>query len=162
MKLVRGSYHQGNALIFGNNAGYQCTAIALAALIFSSLFPVSEWRTHDADQILLYGNSLYSNVIHESYQGNPWFLMASELPQHASYMDLSYRIGYQVDMIHGVSRNSIDDHEFLAVSLQVHSGFIVSNFVLLILDEITVALMCNPTTGIRLQGMLQRSQHQMA
>ena len=77
------------------------------------------------------------------------FLMASELPQHASYMDLSYRIGYQVDMIHGVSRNSIDDHEFLAMSLQegIHSGFIVSNFVLLTLDEITVALKCNQSTG---------------
>ena len=49
MKSVAGSYHQGNTLIYGSN-GYQCTANALAALIFSSLFTVSEWRTHDGPQ----------------------------------------------------------------------------------------------------------------
>ena len=50
VKSVVRYYHQGNALIFGNSVGYQCTA--LAALNFSSLFAVSEWhewRTHDVD-----------------------------------------------------------------------------------------------------------------
>ena len=70
MKPFAGHYHQENALIFGNNAGYQCTANALVALLFSSLFAVFEWRTHDVDQILLYGDLLFSNVILDRYQGN--------------------------------------------------------------------------------------------
>ena len=45
MKSVDGSYHHDNALIFGINAWYQCRPIALAALIFSLLFAVSEWGT---------------------------------------------------------------------------------------------------------------------
>ena len=73
MKSVAGSYHQGNALIFCSNVGYHCTANALMALIFSSLFAVSEWRTHDIDQIVLYGDLLFSNVIHDRYKGNQVF-----------------------------------------------------------------------------------------
>ena len=147
MKSVAGSYHQGNALIFGSNSGYQCTANALAALIFSLLFAVSEWRTHNVDQILLYGDSLFSNVIHDRYQENQFFFMASNLPRFANYMGLSLRIRYQFDMMHGVSRNRLDDTEFLSVSIQegVKSGFIVSNFLLPILDGITVALSYNRT-----------------
>ena len=103
MKSVAGSYHQGIALIFGSIAGYQCTAKALAALIFSSLFAVSEWRTHDIDQILLYCDSLFSNVIHDRYQGNQFFI-ASNLPVFANYMGLSLCIRYQFDMMHGVSK----------------------------------------------------------
>ena len=70
MKSVAGSYHHGNALIFGNNAGYQCRQIAPAAWIFSLLFALSEWGTQDVDQILVHGDLLFSNVIHDRYQGN--------------------------------------------------------------------------------------------
>ena len=57
-------------------------------------------------------------------------LMASNLPRFSNYMWLSLRIRYQFDMMHGVSRNRLDDTEFLSVSIQegVQSGFIVSNF----------------------------------
>ena len=105
MKSVAGSYHQGNALIFGNNVGYQCTANALEALIFSSLFAVFEWRTHIVDQILLYCDSLFSNVIHDRCQGKEVFLMASNLPRFANYMVLSLHIQYQFDMMQSVSIN---------------------------------------------------------
>ena len=52
-------------------------------------------------------------------------------------------------MKYGVSRNRIDDTEFWSVSLQegIQSGFTVSNFILLTLDDITVALIDNPTCG---------------
>ena len=80
MKSVAGSYHQVNVLIFGNNARYQCTANALAALIFSSLFAVSEWRIHDVDQILLYGDSLFSKLIHDRYQRDQDFFYGIKSP----------------------------------------------------------------------------------
>ena len=147
MKSVSRSYHQGNALIFGSNSGYQCTANALAALNFSLLFAVSEWRTHNVDQFLLYGDSLFLNVLHDRYQENQVFLMASNLSRFANYKGLSLRILYQFDMMHGVSRNRLDDTEFLSVSIQegIKSGFIVSDFLLPILDGITVALSYNRT-----------------
>ena len=64
-------------------------------------------------------------------------------------VSLSLHIQYQFDTIHGVSKNRIDDTEFLTVSIQegIQSGLIVSNFLLLTLDDITVALIYNPTYG---------------
>ena len=45
-------------------------------------------------------------------------MMASNLPRFANYMGLSLCIRYQFDMIHGVSRNRLDDTWFLSVSIQ--------------------------------------------
>ena len=52
-------------------------------------------------------------------------------------------------MIHGISRNRLDDTEFLPVSIQegFQSSFIVSYFLLLTLDDITVALIDIPKCG---------------
>ena len=82
------------------------------------------------------------------YQGNQFF-MASDLPKFVNYDGLSLRMQYQFDLIHGISRNTLDDTEFLSVSIQkgIQSGFIVSNFLLLTLDDITVAFIDNPTCG---------------
>ena len=77
IKSVAGSIIRDLLYIFGSNAGYQCTANALATLIFSSLFAVSQWSSHDVDQILLFGDSLFLNVIHDWCQGNQFYLMAS-------------------------------------------------------------------------------------
>ena len=59
--------------------------------------------------------------------------MASNLPLFATYMGLSFRIQYQFDMMHGDSRNRLEDTDFLSVSKQegVQSGFIVSNLLCL-------------------------------
>ena len=71
--------------------------------------------------------------------------MASDLPLFANNIMPWYQLG----MMHGVSRNRLDDTELLSVSIQVgiRSGFIVSNLLLLTLDDITVALVDNPTCG---------------
>ena len=45
---------------------------------------------------LLYCDSLFSNVIHDRYQGNQFF-MASDLPRFANYMGLSLRMQYRFD-----------------------------------------------------------------
>ena len=60
---------------------------------------------------------------------------------------LSLGIRYQFDMMQGVSRNRLDDTEVLSVSIHdgIQSGFIVSKFLLLTLDDISVALIYNPT-----------------
>ena len=120
-------------IFFCSNAGYQCTANALAALIFSSLYAVSEWRTYDIDQILLYCDLLFLNVKHDRYQRKSGFLMALNPPRFANYIGLSLRIWYQFDMMHGVSRNRLDDTEFFSVSIQegVQSRLIVSHFLCL-------------------------------
>ena len=75
--------------------------------------------------------------------------MASDRPKFANYNGLSLLMRYQFDLKHGISRNTLNDTEFLSVSIQegIQSGFIVSNLLLLTLDDITVALFDNPTCG---------------
>ena len=79
------------------------------------------------------------------------YKIASDQPRFANYMRLSLHIQYQFVTIHGVSRNSIDGTEFFGCIIRgqegIQSGFIVSNFILLTLDAITVALIYNPTCG---------------
>ena len=75
--------------------------------------------------------------------------MASDLPRFANYIGLSLRMQYQFYLIHGISTNRLDDTECLSVSIQegIQSGFTVSNFLLLTLDDITVTLIDNPKCG---------------
>ena len=94
-----------------------------------------------------------------------FFLMASNLPRFVHGVTLSIR--YQFDTMHGVSRNRLDEIEFLSVSIQeeVQSGFIVSNFHclhwmislchLFIFQHIEHTLYL-----IHIPGMLQGIQHQ--
>ena len=42
--------------------------------------------------------------------------MESDLPNFANYNGLSLRMQYQFDLIHDISRNTLDDTEFLSVS----------------------------------------------
>ena len=128
--------------------GINVQQLVFAALIFSSLFAVSEWRTHNVDWILLYCDSLFSNVIHDRYHGNQFF-MASDLPRFANYMGLSLRMQYQLD--NPTCGSPI--------------WFYCVQFPLLTLDDITVALIIiqhkeHTLYLVHIPGMLQGIQHQ--
>ena len=121
MKSVSASTHQGNACFFGENTGYQCTAIALAALIFASFYPVNEWRSSTLDDVLFYGDSLYSTTVQSNYRGRQVYLMPSDLPTHIRYLERELDISYRTDEIHGTTsvHNALtNSSNFLAVSLE--------------------------------------------
>ena len=60
-KVVRASFHQGNA-IFGPQAGTQCMYMSTSAIIYSHLKPLREWERSDLDIILRLGNDLYRGL----------------------------------------------------------------------------------------------------
>ena len=64
--------------------------------------------------------------------------MASNVSQFANYMGLSLPIRFQFDMMHSVSRNRLDDTEFLSVSIQegIQSDFIIMSKYLCVLIHI--------------------------
>ena len=60
-KSVQGTFHQGNELLFGANAGNQCVANSIIAVIFNAevnCFDV-HWDSIKMDSVLEIGNSLY-------------------------------------------------------------------------------------------------------
>ena len=62
LKVVLGSYNQGEVRIFGETAGTQCACIALYSIFWSKFRRISIWNTNDLDKILVEGDYLYKNL----------------------------------------------------------------------------------------------------
>ena len=150
MHTLLGSFHQGND-IFGENAGYQCTAMALSALILASIVPVSEWSLAHLDETLLFGDSLFTSVIDQHYGGRPVYLMPVDLPTSVEFMSHQFILAYTMDTIHGIvsyDRNDIEDGPFLAQTLRsgMEVGLSESNFILLTIGQMTVGVVYDTLT----------------
>ena len=63
-KTIHAPYCQGNVVVFGENAGQQCVAISLCALIYNRLYSKIRMITlvDDMIQIMTVGNQLYSSL----------------------------------------------------------------------------------------------------
>ena len=74
-KTIHASYCQGNVAVFGENAGQQCVAVSLCALIYSKVRRITS--ADDMIQIMIVGNQLYSSL---SLLARQSMLMLTELP----------------------------------------------------------------------------------
>ena len=70
-KTIHAPYCQGNVVVFGENAGQQCVAMSLYALIYSKIRRI----TYDMIQIMTVGNQLYSSL---SFLARQSMLMLTE------------------------------------------------------------------------------------
>ena len=62
-KVVKGSFHQGDTSVFGQNSvGRQCVANCVIAGLYNSIVLVSNWTTHNLDNILWSGDKLYKSI----------------------------------------------------------------------------------------------------
>ena len=144
MKSVSACTHQGNASFFGNNAGYQCTAIALAALIFASISPANEWTSSAVNNVLFFGDSIYTRIVQSIYLGQQVYLMPSDLPTHVRHLGRDFVVSYRTDEIHGTTAlsdsNTMDS--FMAVPLE--HGLVLalsdSDFALLTVGQLTLGI----------------------
>ena len=59
-KTIHVPYCQGNVVVFGENAGQQCVAMSLCALIYSKIRRITS--VDDMIQIMTVGNQLYSSL----------------------------------------------------------------------------------------------------
>ena len=69
---VKAPYSQGDITVFGVNAGQQCVAMSLCALIHNNIKGIN--KCNDLVQIREVGNELYSQCTGQAY------LMQTELP----------------------------------------------------------------------------------
>ena len=53
---------QGNEALFGVNAGKQCVAMSLTAIIYQQIQDISLWTKSTLNNILVIGNNLYSTI----------------------------------------------------------------------------------------------------
>ena len=62
MRTVSADYSQGNEALFGENAGKQCVAMSLTAIIYHQIEQVSNWTSSTLNNILTIGNNPYISI----------------------------------------------------------------------------------------------------
>ena len=89
-KTIRAPYSQGNVHIFGVNAGQQCVAMSLCALIYHNMRGINS--SNDLLKTMHIGNELYSSLSQLARQS---FLMLIELPAMLTMLDKKLSIRLQ-------------------------------------------------------------------
>ena len=72
----------GNEAIFGVNAGKQCVAMSITAIIYHQIQDISSWTNSTLNNILVIGNNLYS-AKRCSVQTNDYLLL-TDVPDMVS------------------------------------------------------------------------------
>ena len=82
---VCADYSQGNELLFGENAGKQCVAMSLSAIIYHHIEDVNLWTSSTLNNILGIGNNLYTSIRY-SVRINDYLLL-TDVPGIVSLFD---------------------------------------------------------------------------
>ena len=88
-KTIHAPYSQGNSFVFGSNAGKQCVAMSLIAILFDFIYSIRS--SSDLKEILNVGNELYTRLSQSAGQA---LLMLTELPEVLCLRDIMYRLKY--------------------------------------------------------------------
>ena len=86
---IKAPYSQGDIMYFGENAGKQCVAMSLVALIYNKIKGIH--TCNDLVQILEIGNQLYSTL---SQCTGQVYLMQTELPSMIAMSEKNYQLNY--------------------------------------------------------------------
>jgi hypothetical protein len=113
-KTITAPFSQGNALIFGQNAGKQCVAISLFSLIYKSIKDIN--TPNDLVRIMDIGNQLYTRL---SQSANESFLMHSELPTCLNVFDTDYELQYSESYTGNTHQGTIIEGYHNCTSLQM-------------------------------------------
>ena len=107
-KTIVAPYSQGNSAVFGSNAGKQCVAMTLIAILFDFIFSIRSSR--DLVEIMNFGNELYTRLSHSAGQQ---LLMLKELPEVLCLRETMYRVKYSDSYfgnLHNFNDYTIDSH----------------------------------------------------
>lgn len=61
-RTICADYSQGNVALFGENAGKQCVAMSLTAIIYHHIQDMNLWTSSTLNNILTIGNNLYISI----------------------------------------------------------------------------------------------------
>ena len=84
-------FNQGNELMFGINAGKQCVAMSLCAIVYKEIKSVNIWDRLMLNSILIYGNSLYS-IISQSIDNS--YLLLNDVPEFVDIDNHVFNLQY--------------------------------------------------------------------
>ena len=88
-KTIKAPYSQGDVVVFGQNAGQQCVAMSLCALIYHNMKEIG--NPNELKQIVHIGSKLYSSLSQLSRQS---FLLLADLPSMLTVLGEDYQLEY--------------------------------------------------------------------
>ena len=88
-KKIHVPYCQRNVVVFGENAGQQCVAMSLCALIYSKIRRITS--VDDMNQIMTNGYQLYSSL---SLLARQSMLMLTKLPEMVTVFERFFQFEY--------------------------------------------------------------------
>ena len=88
-KIIKAPYSQGDVVVFGQNAGQQCVAMSLCALIYHNMKEIG--NPNELKQIMHIGSKLYSSLSQLSRQS---FLLLADLISMPIVLGEDYQLEY--------------------------------------------------------------------
>ena len=88
-KTIKAPYSQGNVAVFHENAGAQCVAMSLCALLYNYTRGIN--NCDDLVYVMDEGNQLYSRISQSTGQT---FLLQTELPSEITMLGVNYELQY--------------------------------------------------------------------
>ena len=142
---VHADFNQGNELMFGMNAGKQCVAMSLYAIVYKEIKSVNIWDRLMLNGILICGNSLYGII---SRSINKSYLILTDVPgfvdidNHVFNLQYSNSFSGALHMIENSLPHVTLEHALNEVFFSLHY-----NSCLLTIGMNTVAIMM-PFPGV--------------
>ena len=128
-------YSQGNSLVFGSNAGKQCVAMSLIAILFDFIYSIRS--SSDLIEVMNVGNELYTRLSQSTGQD---LLMLTELPEVLCLRDTDtvYRLQYSdsyFGSVHNFNDCTIEEHCLSLI--EAFESLLRENFISFILTIMT-------------------------
>ena len=86
---VHADYNQGNHLLFKLNAGKQCVAMSLCAIVYKEIKSVNVWAKCALNSILVYRNNLYT-IISKSINKN--YLLLTDISEYVDMENHTFNL----------------------------------------------------------------------
>ena len=83
-------YSEGNEVLYDENAGKQCVAMSLTAIIYHHIEDINLWSSSTLNNILVTGDNLYS-ILRSILRTND-YLLFTDVPAFVSVFDNVYTL----------------------------------------------------------------------
>ena len=159
-RTVCADYNQGNEALFGENAGKQCVAMSLTAIIYHHIEDINLWSSSTLNNILVTGNNLYS-TIRSMVQTNDYLLL-TDVPAFVSIFDKVYTLQYSESLTGSLFLTS-NNGPFMTLQNAFTELFSQQNYncCLLTIGINAVAVFRNPQHSFKIFDSHSRDLHGM-
>ncbi len=117
-------FDEGNELMFGSNAGKQCVTMSLCSIVYNELKSVNIWEPSIMNQILYYGNNLYSVV---SQNLNQDFLLLTEVPELVDIENDTFHLQYS-ESFSGALFMTLNNDTYMTLEHAFNEIFFTTNY----------------------------------